>query len=54
VVYVFYISSKNFTKVGADRITWIVDKVIRPIDVTFMPGRHILEGVVLYEGIHTT
>ena len=47
------VSFKIFTKVGTNRITKIADKVIRPTQTAFMPGRHILEGVVvLHETIH--
>jgi hypothetical protein len=44
---------KIFTKVGTNRITGIAPKVIRPTQSAFMPGRNILEGVViLHETIH--
>jgi hypothetical protein len=44
---------KIFTKVATNRITLIVDKIVRPTQTAFMPGRHILEGVViLHETIH--
>jgi hypothetical protein len=34
-------------------ITDLSQKVIRPTQTTFMPGRHILEGVVvLHETVH--
>ena len=47
------VSFKIFTKVGTNRITGIAPKVIRPTQSAFMPGRHILEGVVvLHETIH--
>ena len=47
------VSFKIFTKVGTNRITQIAHKVIRPTQTAFMPGRHILEGVVvLHETIH--
>ena len=47
------VSFKIFTKVGTNRITEIAHKVIRPTQSAFMPGRHILEGVViLHETIH--
>ena len=42
-----------FTKVGTNRITEIAQKIIRPTQSAFMPGRHILERVViLHETIH--
>jgi hypothetical protein len=44
---------KIFTKAGINRITGIAPKVIKPTQTTFMPGRKILEGVViLHETIH--
>ena len=47
------VSFKIFTKVATNRITEIAHKVIRPTQTAFMPGRHILEGVVvLHETIH--
>jgi hypothetical protein len=40
-----------FTKVATNRIA--AGKAIRPTQTTFMPGRHILEGlIVLHEAIH--
>jgi hypothetical protein len=46
-------SFKIFTKVGTNRITGVAPKVIKPTQTAFMPGRHILEGVVvLHEIIH--
>jgi hypothetical protein len=39
--------------VGTNRIIQIAETVIRPPQTAFMPGRHILEGVViLHETIH--
>ena len=47
------VSFKIFTKVGTNRITEVANKVIRPSQTAFMPGRHILEGVlILHETIH--
>jgi hypothetical protein len=47
------VSFKVFTKVGTNRVTEIAPKVIKPTQTAFMPGRHILEGVVvLHETIH--
>jgi hypothetical protein len=44
---------KIFTKVATNRISTIAEKIVRPTQTTFMPGRHILEGVViLHETIH--
>jgi hypothetical protein len=47
------VSFKIFTKVGTNRILKVVDTMVRPTQTAFMPGRHILEGVVvLHETIH--
>jgi hypothetical protein len=47
------VSFKIFTKVATNRISSIVQKVIKPSQSAFLPGRHILEGVVvLHETIH--
>jgi hypothetical protein len=36
-----------------NRISTIAEKIVRPTQTAFMPGRHILEGVViLHETIH--
>jgi hypothetical protein len=44
---------KIFTKVATNRIALIADKIVRPTQTAFIPGRHILEGVViLHETIH--
>jgi exonuclease III len=44
---------KIFTKVGTNRITGIAESVVQPTQTAFMPGRYILEGVViLHETIH--
>ena len=47
------VSFKIFTKVGTNRVSSIAHKVVRPTQTSFMPGRNILEGVVvLHETIH--
>jgi hypothetical protein len=47
------VSFKFFTKVATIRISQIIHKVVRPTQTAFMPGRHILEGVVvLHEAVH--
>ena len=47
------VSFKLFTKVGTNRISEVAQKVIRPTQTAFMPGRNILEGVlILHETIH--
>jgi hypothetical protein len=52
-ICLFNVSFKIFTKVGTNRVTSITHNVIRPTQTACMPGRHILEGVViLHETIH--
>jgi hypothetical protein len=47
------VSFKIFRKVRTNRITRITPKVIRPTQAAFIPGRHILQRVlVLHETIH--
>jgi hypothetical protein len=47
------VSSKIFTKVAMNRISHIATKVISPTQTTFLPGRYIMEGVIiLHEIIH--
>jgi len=47
------VSFKTFTKVLANRLTNVADKVVRQSQTAFMPGRNILEGaVILHETIH--
>jgi len=47
------LSFKISTKVEVNRLTQVADKVIRPTQSAFMPGRYILEGVViLHETLH--
>ena len=47
------VSFMIFTKVGTNCVSWIVHSVVQPTQTTFMPGRHILEGVViLHETLH--
>jgi hypothetical protein len=47
------VCSKIFTKVLANRLTVVADKVVRKSQMAFMPGRNILDGVViLHETIH--
>jgi hypothetical protein len=44
---------KIFTKAGTNRILGITPRVVKPTQSAFMPGRNILEGVViLHETIH--
>ena len=47
------VSFKIFTKVLANRLVTVADKVVRQSQTAFMTGRNILEGVViLHETIH--
>jgi hypothetical protein len=47
------VSFKIFTKVLTNRLSSIACKVIKPSQTAFLPGRYILEGVViLHETIH--
>ena len=47
------VSFKFFTKVGTNRLMGIAQKVVRSSQTAFMPGRNIMEGVVvLHETIH--
>uniref|UniRef100_A0A8I6Z7X8 Reverse transcriptase domain-containing protein n=1 Tax=Hordeum vulgare subsp. vulgare TaxID=112509 RepID=A0A8I6Z7X8_HORVV len=47
------VSFKIFTKVGTDRLTKMAHSVVQSSQTTFMPGRNILEGVVvLHEILH--
>ena len=47
------VSFKIFTKVLTNRLSLVANKVIRPSQTAFIPGRHILEGVViLHETLH--
>ena len=44
---------KNFTKVITNRLNKVAQTVVSPMQTVFMPGRNIMEGVViLYETIH--
>jgi len=47
------VSFKIFTKVLNNRILKVADKMIGPSQTTFIPGRYIIEGVVmLHKMIH--
>jgi len=47
------VSFKIFTKVATNRISTIAQKIIRPTQTAFLPGRNIMEGaVILHETIH--
>jgi hypothetical protein len=52
-IYLLNVSFNFFTKVANVRTSGLIHKVIKPTQMAFMPGRHILEGVVvLHEAIH--
>jgi hypothetical protein len=52
-IYLLNVSFKIFTKVAVNRLTGIADKVISLSQTAFMPGRNIMEGVImLHETIH--
>jgi len=46
-IYLLNVSLNFFTKVATNRLTYIAHLVLQPTQSTFMPGRHILEGVVV-------
>ena len=47
------VSFKIFTKILNDRILKVADKLMGPSQTAFIPGRYIMEGVViLHETIH--
>ena len=47
------VSFKIFTKVGTNRLRRIARLVVQPSQTAFMPGRHILEEVVvLHKTVH--
>jgi len=46
------VSFKIFTKVATNRITDIAQRIIRPTQIAFIPGRNIIEdAVILHETI---
>ena len=52
-ICVLNVSFKIFTKVGTNRINKVAQSVIQPSQTAFIPGRNIMEGVViLQETIH--
>lgn len=47
------VSFKVFTKVMANRVALVAQKVVRPSQSAFLPGRNIMEGIViLHETLH--
>jgi hypothetical protein len=52
-ICVLNVSFKIFTKVGTNRLNKVARTVVSPTQTVFMPGRNIMEGVViLHETIH--
>jgi exonuclease III len=52
-ICVLNVSFKIFTKVGTNRLNKVAKTVVNPMQTAFMPGRNIMEGVViLHETIH--
>jgi hypothetical protein len=52
-IFLLNVSFKIFTKVEVNRLTGIAEKLTSPSHTAFMPGRNIMEGVVvLHETIH--
>jgi hypothetical protein len=46
------VSFKIFTKVLTNRITKVAEKIIKPSQTAFLPGRNIMEGaIILHETI---
>ena len=53
LICVLNVSFKIFAKVGTNRINKVAQSVIQPSQTTLIPGRNIMEGVViLHETIH--
>ena len=52
-IYVLNVRFKIFTKIGTNRLNKVAQTVVSPTQTAFMPGRNIMEGVViLHETIH--
>jgi hypothetical protein len=52
-ICVLNVSFKIFTKVGTNRLNLVANKVVSPTQSAFLPGRNIMEGVViLHKTIH--
>jgi hypothetical protein len=52
-ICMLHVGFKIFTKVMANRFTAVANRTIKPTQTTFLPGRYILEGVViLHETLH--
>jgi hypothetical protein len=52
-IYLLNVSFKIFTKVITNRLTGVAHRVIQPTQSAFLPGRNIMEGmIILHETIH--
>ena len=52
-ICVLNVSFKIFTKVVMNRLNKVAQTVVSPMQIAFLPGRNIMEGVViLHETIH--
>jgi len=52
-ICVLNVSFKIFTKVSTNRLNKVAQTVVSPTQTAFMPGRNIMEGVIiLHETIH--
>ena len=52
-IYLLNVSFKIFTKVATNRIVKVAQKVIKPSQTAFLPGRNIMEGaIILHETLH--
>jgi hypothetical protein len=53
-IYLLNVSFKIFTKVLTNRVSGVASKVIGPSQTAFIPGRNIMEGVVVLRGVNGT
>ena len=52
-IYLLNVSFKIFIKVAMSRIAKVAQKIIRPSQSAFLPGRNIMEGaIVLHKTLH--
>lgn len=51
-IYPLNVSFKISTKVGTKRLTWIAYYVVKLTQTAFMPGRYILEDVVVLHELY--
>ena len=53
LICILNVSFKFFTKVAMNRLNKVAQIVVSPMQTAFLPGRNIMEGVViLHETIH--